>query len=319
MALVGDEGKTIRFPATALLTIDSEDRFKTQLAKRDIDSGGSSPYDFTISPGNGGRSILGGFVRRMGVSEVQFPWCVPNINRQTSSITVAWNGATTSGSATVNITQGFYTPFELAAAFQAAVRALSVDLAAFTLVYSNIFNFPNFYYFTNNATTIIFAPVPPSNILNITEQSRQLFDLLGFTSQQYTPATSGNGLYTFCQFTRYIDIECAQLTQFQGLFDGTTQAEYRDALCRLYLGDNTTMSNLKPSDPDYSPPGCRPFIIYRQFQNMKQINFNARSNIGSFLQFRVFNDNGQLLSLNTPFPGTSSYEDWNMTILASEN
>ena len=314
MALVGDEGKTIRFPATALLTIDSEDRFKTVAAKRVAASEiPNSPYDFTISPGNGGRSILGGFVRRMGVSEVQFPWVIPNVNNLTDTMNVEWSA----GSGSITIPLGFYTPVELAAKVQTAVRALDpINLGAFTIAYGLGGN-PAFDYNTNNVAQIGFSPLPLGS--NINSQTKQLFDLLGFSNVNQFLAPGGNGLATFCQFTRYIDIECAQLTQFQGLFDGTTQAEYRDALCRLYLGDNQAMMNVPPSDPNFAPPGTRPFVIYRQFQNMKQINWNARQNIGSFLQFRVFNDCGQLLSVNTPYTGSTSYEDWSLTVLASEN
>lgn len=316
MSLVNDEGNTIRFPATALLTIDSEDRYKSTADKRTVST---SPYNFTIS---GPRTILGGFIRRMGVSEVQFPWCVPNVNRQTSNIIVNWTGPGGAGSQKVSIPQGFYNPSELATAFQVAVRALSVDLGAFTITYGSptgAKNLPVFEYNTNNATAIAFAPVPLNPTLNITTQSKQLFDLLGFSSQNEIQQTILTGLQTYCQFTRYIDICCENITQFQGLFDGSTQLVYKDSMCRLYLGDNTAMLNLPPNDPDFSPPGCRPFIIYRQFQNMKQIQWNARQNIGSFLTFQVFNDIGQILSESTPFSFGTSYEDWSMTLLASEN
>ena len=212
MALVGDEGKTIRFPATALLTIDSEDRFKSAADKRS--ALGSSPYDFTISPGNGGRSILGGFIRRMGVSEVQFPWCVPNVNRQSNTMNVAWDGGGPAGTATITLDTGFYTPHELAAAIETEVSALSASLAGFTIQYSDSLNLPVFYYDTHNAfINVGFSPVPVSSTNNITSQTRQLFDLLGFTTLNITPFPSARGLSTFCQFTRYIDIECAQLVQ----------------------------------------------------------------------------------------------------------
>ena len=334
MALVGDEGKTIRYPATALLTIDSEDRFKTADEKRTLSASTSSPYDFTISPGNGGRSILGGFIRRIGVSEVQFPWVIPNVNNQSNRMIVNWDGPSGTNSATITLINKFYTPSELADAVETAVRALSPDLAAFVIAYAKepvglvVNNIPAFFYdCIDPGVTIGFEPLPATT-QGYTAQTKQLFDLLGFTSVQSVGAFQpfSNGLFTFCQFTRYIDIECAQLTQFQGLFDGTSQAEYRDSLCRLYLGDNPTMLNIAPSDPDFAPPGCRPFIIYRQFQNMKLINWNARNNIGSFLQFRVFNDCGQPLELNSfrtenpDFAGVvCTNEDWSITLLASEN
>lgn len=318
MSLVNDEGKTIRFPATALLTIDSEDRFKSTENKRDLATN-TGPYNFTIS---GPRTILGGFIRRMGVSEVQFPWVIPNVNRQTSDIIIRWVGAGGPGKLRVTLAYGFYKPSEIAARLQILIRLASPDLAAFTLTYGSdptFRNMPVFTYDTNNATTIAFDPVPLDSALNITAQSKQLFDLLGFASQNQILQTTLSGLQTFCQFTRYVDIVCDQITQFQGLYDGSTQQVYKDAICRLYLGDNQAMQNLDPSDPDYSPPGCRPFIIYRQFQNMKQIQWNARTNIGSYLTFQVFNDIGQLLSENSFFPQGLSYEDWSMTMLASEN
>lgn len=323
MALVGDEGKTIRFPATALLTIDSDDRFKTMTEKREAK--GSSPYDFTIAPGNGGRSILGGFIRRMGVSEVQFPWCIPNVNFQTSKMNIKWSGPGGTFESYITLDPGFYNPSELATAVEAAVQALSPDLSSFLMRYSDpLYKDLRFGYDTTNSTTIAFFPLPNestsvSGIGEITSQTTQLFDLLGFTVDNSVLDNNGHGLSTLCQFTKYIDIECAQLTQFQGLFDGTTQPEYRDALCRLYLGDNQSMMNISPSDPNFCPPGTRPFVIYRQFQNMKQINWNARNNIGSFLQFRVFNDNGQILTQSAEVVPSLSYENWNMTILASEN
>lgn len=317
MSLVNDEGKTIRFPATALLTIDSEDRFKTTAEKRQAFTA-SSPYEFTVA---GEKVLLGGFIRRLGVSEVCLPWVIPNVNRQTNTMQVEWTGAGP-GAGIITIPQGFYNPSELATAVQVAVRALSADLGAFTITYglaTNSKNLPLFEYNTNNATTVAFTPVLNNPTLGITDQSKQLFDLLGFSSQNGIQVTTLNGLITYAQFTRYVDIVCDQLTQFQGLYDGTTQRISRDALCRLYLGDNPAMQNLAPSDPDFSPPGCRPFIIYREFENMKQIQWNARANIGSFLTFRIFNDIGQPLAENTPFPAGVAYEDWSMTILASEN
>jgi hypothetical protein len=325
MALVNDPGVTQRLPATSLLTIDSEDRFNSQEEKRAL-AINVSPYDFSIFTQG---PVLPGYVRRMGVSEVVFPWTIPNINPKSNVITVKYivGGVGPITTAYVTLDNGFYSPAELASALQALIRLLDPSLIGFTMVYG-VDAYPIFSYASNSTTTIGFdevlanystggpAPYYPYDY----GTTKQLFDILGFSAQNRTTVqTSGKGFYTFCQYTRYVDIVCPQLTQFQGLADSSTQKTVRDALCRVYLADNQTMMNVSPADPDFAPPGCRPFVIYRNFNNVKNISWNGNASIGSTLTFKVYDDVGQLLSTDSPFKNGGDFMDWSMTILASEN
>jgi hypothetical protein len=85
---------------------------------------------------------------------------------------------------------------------------------------------------------------------------------------------------------------------------------------------------MSPQDPDFCPPGCAPFIIYRNFTMPKQIQWIPNQNIPGFLQFQVFDDSGASLNQSVTISqnqGTSidvdSYNstDWSMTMLVSEN
>lgn len=327
MSLVTDPGVTQRLPATSLLTVDSEDRFKDYVEKRATsNSSTKSPYNFSIYA-NG--TILGGFVRRLGVSEVVFPWVIPNVNQLTNAMTVRYsldNGATFTDYL-LTLDTGFYNPSELAAAIQDIIRN-NTGLTGFTMAYGDydtLLTQPpyntNFQYTTGVSTQLVcFLPIT-SGPLFFNNTSKQLFDLLGFTGENETPEDSGGGRSTLCQYTRYVDIVSPQLTQFQGLMDGTTQQIKRDALCRIYLGDNPTMMNVAPNTASFCPPGTRPFVIYRNFNNMKNISWNANANIGNTLDFQVYDDGGTLLS--DAFPNAvvndALYADWSITILASEN
>jgi hypothetical protein len=332
------EATTIRQPSTALLTIDSADRFKDQPNRRNIQSWdlidnevqprNFSAYDFTITKNE---SIMNGFFTRLAVSEIVFPWAIPNINDQTSRINVTYQPT---GVGPVLISQiiiptGFYRPQELAGTIQAEVRTIDASLAAFVIDYSDP-DYPNtFTYATNSAADVGFAPVSyDSTEYNNNTQVIQLFDLLGFTDSNLLPQSSQAGVPTLCQFTRYVDIVCAQLTYNQGLKDTSSQRTVRDALCRVYLADATfSQSTVDPADASYCPPGCAPTVLYRNFSQPKQIQWTPNQPVPGFLQFQVYDDNGIPLSesganailsgvgTSTPSPGV----DWSMTLLVSEN
>jgi hypothetical protein len=168
---------------------------------------------------------------------------------------------------------------------------------------------------------------------------KQLFDIMGFafapgtTASEQVPSVLpvpqqvwGSTGITFCQNIRYVDICSPQLTQNQGMPDSTTQPIQRDAIVRLYVGDSTT--NVVPcDDPDFTPPGCAPFVIYREFPYPKQMRWNAEQNIGSSIQFQVYDDSGNildfdLLPLGAPLGSTYNIFgniNWNMSMLVTEN
>ena len=320
---------TVRPASTALLTIDSEDRYKDYTEQR---VSLSSPYNFTIrKPEN----MMAGFFTRLAVTEINFPFTIPNINTKTDKIIVSYQpSAGPITIATVTLDDGFATPAQIATDLQAKVRALSTDLSGFTIGYGASFDFtgriPSFYYATNNTTTIGFTPLPyNTTAYPFNPQTKQLFDILGFSLSNDT--ISGNevlnvnadGNATLCQAIRYIDIVCNVLTSVSALKDNTSQPVVRDMLCRLYLGDGggTGQSAVQPDVSGFCPPGCAPLTIYRNFTSPKQIQWVPNQNIPGCLQFQVYDDAGDLLENSLP-PSVGYYNqntDWSMTIQVTEN
>lgn len=339
--------QTIRMPSTALLTIDSEDRYSGYSVARSLPT---SPYNFSI---NKMESLMPGFMTRIGVSEVVFPWTVPNINIKTRSINFVYSR---SGSivtvATIGLPVGFYTPAQLATLMQNAIIQTvqpSIDISGFTFQYgqtirdaSNVIlagDIPAFTYATNVITdTIYFTPMPPNTTdYPYSDQTKQLFDVLGFTTAQL-PSTAyplgkskGNGIYTLCQAIRYVDLVCNQLTNSQSQKDQTSQTVARDMLCRIYLGSGSGdgQSTIEPGQSTFCPPGCAPMVIYRNFTMPKQIQWIPNQNIPGYLQFQVYDDAGDLLDASLTIPGgmgigstsgpvVGQASDWSMTMLVSE-
>jgi hypothetical protein len=281
----------------------------------------ATPYNFTIVRNE---SILNGFATRIGVTEVCMPWAIPNINYKTRDI--LWSAQVgpapaTTGSIRLNV--GFYTPTQLAAAFQAAVR-VATGIATFTMTYGNPLtnqgNLPSFSYATGTAgTDIAFQPLPANSIgYPYSDQTKQLFDLLGFANVNTILAEFAIvNRFTLCQAVRYVDIVCPQLTYNQALKDTMSQVIARDSLCRIYLGDGNLAANSDPSTAPFCPPGCAPFVIYRNFSLPKQIQWMGNQPVPGKLSFQVFDDTGSLLSELVGSDG--EYLDWSMTLQVSEN
>lgn len=322
-----DKGVTIRPPSNAIITIDSEDRFKSYADKRALTAatiGANDPYNFSI---NTKRAILTGFATRLGVSEVNFPWVIENVNRKTCEIIFSYTIAPAPEVlVTLTLVQGFYKPSEIASSLEGLIQALDPALVAFTMDYG-LDDSPRFTYDTNNAGVLChFQPMTPNTAAYpYSESVKQLFDMMGFNLFNSIDNVSASGNNTLCQAIRYVDICSTPLTQNQGMNDGSSQDVYRDSLCRIYLGGDS--NTLAPSDAAFCPPGCAPFTIYRMFSNPKYILWNARQNIGAgVLAFSVYDDNGELLSSNGTQTtlgtvDTASYGsiDWSMTLLCTEN
>ena len=321
---------TQRPVSTAILAIDSEDRFRDYDEARDITSASlnASPYDFTITKS---QSLMNGFFTRLAVSEIVFPWVIPNINRQSYLINIEYDIGAGPVDDVIELDEGFYTPSMLAAAIQAQVRALAPaagDLGSFTMTYGistighpTTTQRPIFEYKTNIVgVTVAFSPVISTGVF-VDRRRKQLFDLLGFTFSNTVLSTEAEGTDTYCQYTRYIDIVCTQLTANQALKDTMSQVVARDVLCRVYVGDAASIqSTVLPSSSTFCPPGCMPTTISRDFTQPKQIQWLPNQPVPGVLRFEVFDDAGN--ALNTvvdPISAAGNGANWSMTLLVSEN
>lgn len=338
-------GTTIRQPSTALLTIDSEDRFASYAARRAATYGSYnfSPYDFTITKNE---SIMNGFFTRLGVSEVVFPWAIPNINLQTNRIMFTWEPNLPPGPGStvmLEVPVGFYKPSELAAKLKSLIEAIDPLLVGVEVTYGvpNVNNgdeiIPAFqFYLAASAGACVgyfrpcaYQPNPALPNYYPFQNTKQLFDVLGFTDAispgtVYSSALNGNA--TLCQATRYVDIVCSLLTYNQSLKDTTTQLVARDSLCRLYLGALNSNMSVPPDDASFAPPGTTPGVIYTMYNNPKQIQWIPNQPVASGLQFQVYDDEGTLLNDLLPAPSipgnptiVSGDINWSITVLVSEN
>ena len=332
-----DVGTTQRPPSTALLTIDSEDRFANWVEKRlasiNPTARNVSPYDFSLIRN---ASLINGYMTRLAVSEVVFPWTYPNINNNTNLIKITVvESFGDPVEALILLDTGFYTPAALAAQITTKIQ----EHTTFFLMTYGQDNLPRFSYSMSGGigNTISFEPLvygvtytdgPVNIIWDKPDTVKQLFDVLGFTNLNNLPENAATGEMSLAQAVRYIDIVSPQLTANQGLPDATSQPVGNSALCRLYLGDGYTPTQGIPvSDPKFSPPGCAPFVIYRQFAAPKQIHWNTIRPVSGRIQFQVLDDNGEILPAAFGFaagetPATQvviNYTDWSLTLLLTEN
>jgi hypothetical protein len=313
-----DNAVTVRPSSTALFSVDSADRYASYQARAAAPTG---PYSFSISKSE---SLLNGFFKRIALTEVVFPYYIPNINSKTDTILVSDNGGALTP--VVIPTGGFYSPAELAAVLQAQL-IIATGNAGLTVSYSDgVFRFA-----TNNADTIGFARGNFGGLgANLNEF--QLYDLLALSGPglngRTADATSITTGVTRCRYTEYIDIVSSQLTYNQELKDGSSDPIVRDMIARIYIEDETSpvipvYQTAAPAGPVMTPdvaiPGTYPFTIYRKFPHPKQILWNNTQPLGN-LTFEVYDDKGQLLSahLGTVYPD-STMPDWRITLLVSEN
>ena len=328
-----DDVMTTRPASTSLLTIDSEDRFLNGLDRRTIEgvTGPAvtalnvTPYNFVI---NKPESMMNGFLTRLAVTEIVFPFAIPNVNIKSYQITVGCKAASgdTPTLFNIEIPIGFYTPAALAAAIQSAVRT-ATGLSAFTMTYGATTGLPFFQYAIGSAGPFNFMAFLPLAYNSATypypPTTKQLFDVLGFDATDIGYAAGGAGAFTLAQWCRYVDIVCPQLTYNQPLKDTSSQKIARDSLCRVYF-DQTSghfqANNVPASDSAFIPTGCVPYTVYHNYTLPKQISWTPNQPVPGYLQFQVYDDSGALLSevCNSQF-GVAIYLDWSMTLLVTEN
>lgn len=317
-AEVNDEAITVRPSSSANFPIDSADRYASYNARAGAPTG---PYTFSISKSE---SLLNGFFKRIALTEMVFPYFIPNINSRTDTILVSDNGGALTP-VTIPV-GGFYSPAGIAAQLQAQLIILTAN-AGLTVTYANgVFTFA-----TNNADTLGFARGNFGG-LGARLNQFQLYDLLNLSGPGVNGRTADLSTITTgvtrCRYTEYVDIVCAQLTYNQDLKDGSSDPIVRDMIARIYIEDETSpiipvYQTAAPAGPvmtqDIAIPGTYPFTIYRKFTMPKQIKWENTQPLGN-LTFEVYDDKGEILSahLGAVYPD-STMPDWRMTLLVSEN
>lgn len=284
---VPDQGVQIRVPATAYLTVDSQDRNNQTFP---------ATSDFQISKN---QSILNGFFNRVALSELVLEWRIPNIAQVFGNNTFTVNVGGTDYTSTLD--DDFYTVVELMDALVTDLNTLGIPGAPF--LYSLIA--PGIGWLRKgDAFTVVASPLQNALSIPVGPAPVSVAGIYGPT-------------FTRCDLRpiRYLDFVSSKLTYNQELKDATTNPNTRDVIARWYFAyDNQTDVD---ADGFAILMGYTPFTLRRQFSPPKQIKWDPRQPVGQ-LNFEVYAD-----SANDPFlKGDAQYQgDWDylMSLQVSEN
>ena len=316
---IEDRAITTRPSSTALFGVDSADRYKNYVA---ASTGTQTPYAFQISKNE---ALLNGFFTRIALTEIVFPYYIPNLNQRTAYINFIYDGGPVETLDLSAFAPSFKSPSELASIMEGLLQ-IETGVPGLTCTYTN-----GRFVFDTGADDLSFQR---GNFKGITPAASglndfQLFDLLHMNASNLVPSSTQISGVTRCRYTEYIDIVSPQLTYNQDLKDGSSDVVVRDNLARVYLeGENDQVypvydssQNLIVPAGDQVIPGTIPFTIYRKFPHPKQIQWNNSQPLGN-VAFEVYDDKGEILSAHSlPQFDEQDYTlpDWRMTLLVSEN
>ena len=330
-----------RTPAIQYLTLNSKDRFQTSVTGQAVDQ----PWNkFRLQrPQN----IMNAYATRIGVSEVRFPYYIPNVNSTNNQIWILAFNTLGGGSVyQITVNPGFYSGASLATALNSIIAG-SAQYGTYIVIQGSSVPFapatsPIFIFSTtsqmiydptinNLSGSILYAynPITPNPAVGATPPTEEeynnnpsLCSLMGFAYQQvagFTPAlnlTPFAGRITTMTYTDYIDIVSDKFNQYAKARDGSSDSAFnRSLICRLYLSDEAG------AGLDLT----QPFTIYRQFQNPKMVEWNKEASV-DWLDIALYDEYGDLLPLpaQVSVPGGGlisggSYPDFQITLLATQD
>jgi len=293
---------TIRYPSIANLMVDSADR---NLAIY------PSSNQFVIQRPY---SLLNGSFNRIATTEVVMEWNTPNITGvpnpglYTYANFIFTNTTLPGGSATLEISEGFYDVSQL---LNAIVVQLNTLTATTGLTYSVVqTSIGGVELRANTGTTAGFstlATAPATLAAGCIDFITRLFNSpLGVGHSDgdnnfFTSSTVDLRKY------RYVDIASNALTYAQAVKDSSTAPIVRDVLCRWYF-DYDEQNILD----EYGFPiimGYTQFALRRIFNPPKQIKWDNNLPVSGVMDFSVYAPDGSLANMNNV-----TYNDGNSTV-----
>ena len=287
------------------------------LNSRDATSGSYNNTQYNAQSSTGGQNIIQGDIKEIAVSEVNFPYDIPNIQVGTTD-TFELLSHLSGQVLTVVVAAGFYTGSELADAINAdiAVAAGSaspvIDVAdAPSVSYNDV---------TNRFTFLAPTAAPPGNTSPSWEilspytfpagydqasntLGKDILSLMGFLPYQSKnggnlvssdPVDDAPELVSAASaplvFTQYVDICSDKLTSNQMFQGGSTTnlARRQNVICRLFIDNNISLNNNNTID------GTRPFVINRQYYNARVMKWSTENSIPT-IDIQLYDDVGQPL------------------------
>lgn len=309
-----EKGTTIKYPAVALLCVNSADAEtynKTTGARVDD----KTPAQIYI---NYGKPFLFGYMTRLALTEVNINWATPNVNPLNNNLTIQVDNITEDSTqiSRITIPVGFYTPSELAEQVQTqftdvfgdflnlgahAVDPIEVTWSNTTSSFYVLVAEPNGTTNVWNEFSIrilsssVFRPAGATVPVALPALDYDLTDMMGLTQVEaggvsFKAITGG---YASMLYTPYIDVVSNILTKNQNVQDGDTYKLASSAkLARIYLTNEEIVGRYEKLVPVYNTSGvitsanyetniigCRPFCFKREFQFPKQIQWNSTENV----------------------------------------
>lgn len=291
---------------------------------RDRTSGQYNSAQFNATNQN----IIQGDIREIAVSEINFPYDIPNIqagyntfelisaNIPPASLRSTPTLTSDPGYLIITITPGFYSGAELQTAINDAIEAEQIIVGgvaadAPTIEYSAVSNRFTFLAPASPAVTptwSVFSPYtyPYDYRQQTNTLGKDILSIMGFLpvpagtpqsgyssisadSPDIPPTFSGGSAPL--AFTQYIDICSPKMCQYQYFRDGSTTnlARRADVICRLFICDNVSLTT-----PDLVE-GSRPFIINRQYVNARIMRWTTENSVGT-IDIQLYDDVGQPLT-----------------------
>lgn len=321
---------TSRPSSTAQLLLSSSDRaYYSGRFVAPLSYFATQPYNnFRLQKNE---NLLQGGFSRISVTEVLFPYNIPNVNTYTNSFWVSAPGLVTP--VPVIIAVGYYDGASLALAVQTELNAIAGPIGPWSCSYN-----PNNRGFTisTQTTAEVFALYPNDPAVPSKDET-SLLTIMGWdflTNSDYltnfpTPVRAVNVVQSvgapLC-YTKYIDIVSDKLTYYANVKDGDTNrpAPQSNSICRLYIADETSTV---PSVGVYwngtaavtydqnEQVGITPFLIHRKFPVPKCIDWDKNTAI-DWVDIKLLDDSGRPLYSNRL---TEQSGNFNITLLASED
>jgi hypothetical protein len=330
-----------RTSASQYLVLDSKNRFFN-----------AQPQGVQFQPWNNfrlqkGQSLMESFATRLTISEIRFPWFIPNIttNNQIFYITGNTGDPTILTSRAILIDSKYYKPSDLADEINSALAnqaptivnkpELSYDSDLKQFLWTNLLpNSTDYCYITWKRPTDYLAPDNSQSDEYNYNSTPSLLKTLGFNYNNvfFNPLFP---IRSFLQsnptetlYTTYVDIISDKLNQYTTNLDGSSDSTSNRLLLRLYLADECSFPqsyNVDGATALYSP-----FLIHRQFKNPKQVMWNkesvvdwldisVRDEYGLFIPLPQVVINTSLLNPNKSEIVEGAYPDFQITLLATEN
>jgi hypothetical protein len=345
-----EQGVTVRPSSSSLFCISSADRYSTIQDRRDLLT---SPYRFTITKNE---SLLNGFLSRLALTEVKFNWNLPNVLVATGTNTIQiTSGAVT---ALVTVPEGFYTPKELGIYIESSwntdnsgspILLTYLESQGYYTLQANIATpndliaiAPNPAITTNTKQLYdMMNWAPGSQIVNRTTKNSGIVNLrwTEYIDIVCNQLTYNQDLKDTSSQRTVSDMLCRVYLDESVPSDASYMAEFSDDIPYQVnpIPPPVPFPAPKPTplwEPYVPVPdadilrtplvgyggrnnGCRPCVIYRQFATPKYINWNRVQPVGQ-VQFEILDDQGRCLADYIPANLRIPQNDWNITLLASE-